>query len=379
MDIEAEGIIENEIKGSVNTEIDVIEIPENELKQKYITEDNLGFGQIFTDRMFWMEYTNGEWQKPVIKKNEPFTLDPAAVVFHYSQSIFEGMKAYRTKDGHLNLFRPDKNIQRLNQSADRMLMPRIDSEIFFAGLKKLLELEQDWAPINPGSTMYIRPTFIGVTSKLGVQPAKDYYFYIILSPSGSYFPEGFNPIKIYVSEYYIRAAPGGTGSAKTGGNYASSLLIGKEAEENGCSQVLWLDAIHKKYIEEVGAMNIFIVKKGDNGNKTIYTAPLTGTILPGVTRDSTIQLARDMGYIVVEEALNIDEVITGIHNGDVAEIFGAGTAASIAPIGCLFYQKEEHIINNFEVGELSKKLYRALTDIQWSRAEDNYNWVVRVV
>ncbi|MHA2363643.1 MAG: branched-chain amino acid aminotransferase [Candidatus Hodarchaeales archaeon] len=354
-------------------EIDIEEIPVSELKPKFKTEDNLGFGRLFTDRMFFMEYINGEWKTPKIKKFGSFKLSPAAVVLHYGQEIFEGMKAYPTADGHLNLFRPDKNAERFNKSAERIMMPPIESDVFLTGLKKLLELEKDWAPKSDGTSLYIRPTMIGVTPQLGVQPSREYYFYIILAPSGPYFPEGFNPIKIFVSEYYIRAATGGTGMVKTGGNYAGSLLVGKEATDRGCSQVLWLDAVHKKYIEEVGAMNIFVYM--DN---VIYTAPLTSeTILPGVTRESTIQLARDLGYTVKEKALNIDDVIEGIHNGDVHEIFGSGTAASIAPVGSLVYKDEEHIVNNFQVGEVSKKLYKTLTEIQCSRVEDKYGWVVR--
>lgn len=373
MTIEAENIYKIDLERLSNIEIEVEKIPEDELKPKFTSEDNLGFGKIFTDRMFWIEYSNGAWQKPMIKKHAPFEINPAAVVFHYAQEIFEGMKAYRTENGNINLFRPEMNIERLNNSAERMVMPKINPDIFIAGLKMLIELEKDWVPKTHGSTLYIRPTYISVTPRLGVQPADDYYFYIILSPSGPYFPEGFSPIKIFVSQHYIRAAHGGTGNSKTGGNYASSLLVGKEAEEHGCSQVLWLDAIHKKYIEEVGAMNIFVKM-----NDTIYTAPLAGTILPGVTRNSTIQLARDFGYTVKEESLSIDDVISGIHSGEVQEIFGSGTAASIAPVGGLYYKGEEHIINNFQVGEASKKLYKALTDIQWSRIEDKYGWVLRV-
>jgi branched-chain amino acid aminotransferase len=350
-------------------------IPETELKKKYQNEDNLGFGKLFTDRMFFMEYKNGEWQEPTIKKYENLSLSPAAKVLHYSQEIFEGMKAYRTADGHVNLFRPDMNIARFNNSAKRMMMPQIDPDLFLESLSKLIELEKDWIPISPGSSLYVRPTYIGITPSLGVQPATEYYYYVILSPSGSYFPEGYNPIKIYVQDQYVRAVKGGTGSAKTGGNYSGSLLAGKEAADHGCSQVLWLDAIHHKYVEEVGAMNIFFVK-----DDIIYTAPLSsGTILPGVTRNSTITLAKDLGYTVKEEALNIEDVIAGIHSGSVSEIFGAGTAASIAPVGSLYFKGEFHEVNHFQIGEKTKKLYKNLTDIQWSRKLDPYGWVYRVI
>ena len=349
-------------------------IPKNELKKKYKNEDNLGFGKLFTDRMFYMEYHNGAWQEPTIKKFENISLSPAAKVLHYGQEIFEGMKAYRTADGHINLFRPDMNIKRFNESADRMMMPQIDPELFLESLTKLIELEKDWVPFSAGTSLYVRPTYFGITSSLGVHPAKDYIYYVILSPSGNYFPEGLNPVKIFVQNHYIRAVKGGTGFAKTGGNYAGSLKAGQEAEEHGCSQVLWLDAIERKYVEEVGAMNIFFVK--DN---TIYTASLTsGTILPGVTRDSTITLATDAGYTVKEEALSIDDIIAGIQSGSVSEVFGAGTAASIAPVGSLYYENTNYEINDFKIGPITKKLYKTLTDIQWSRIADPYNWVYRV-
>ena len=349
-------------------------IPKEELKPKNKNEDNLGFGRDFTDRMFYLEYKNGTWQEPIIKKYENLSLSPAAKVLHYSQEIFEGMKAYRTADNHINLFRPDMNIKRFNDSAERMMMPTIDPDLFLESLTKLIELEKDWVPHAPGTSLYVRPTYIGITPTLGVHPSTDYLYYVILSPSGSYFAEGYNPVKIYVQDKYIRAAPGGTGQAKTGGNYAGSLLAGHDAELNGCSQVLWLDGVHKKYVEEVGAMNIFFVM-----NNIIYTAPLSsGTILPGVTRDSTIRLARDLGYTVKEQALAIDVIIDGIHDGSVSEIFGAGTAASIAPVGSINYKDAFHEINDFQIGPITSKLYKELTDIQWSRKPDPYGWIYRV-
>ncbi|MHA2096812.1 MAG: branched-chain amino acid aminotransferase, partial [Candidatus Hodarchaeales archaeon] len=269
-------------------------IPENELKKKYEHENSLEFGRYFTDRMFQIKYANGEWGNSKITKYGSLQLEPSAIALQYGQTIFEGQKAYRTKEGKLNLFRPDLNIQRFNNSAKRMAMPEIAPDIYMGALKTLLDLEREWAPKNIGSALYIRPTMIGTQGRLGVVPSDEYLFYIILSPVGPYFPEGFQPIKIWVSENYIRAAPGGTGYAKTGGNYAASLLIGQEAFEKGYSQVLWLDAIHKKYVEEVGAMNIFFVY-----NDTLYTASLdSGTILPGLTRASVIQMAQDFGYSI---------------------------------------------------------------------------------
>lgn len=359
----------------LNVKIKFESIPEVELKPKFKSEANLGFGKLFTDRMLVIEYKNGNWGTPTIKKYAPIVIDPSAIVLHYAQEIFEGQKAFSTPDGHINLFRPERNAIRFNSSARRMMMPELDPEVYLAGLKELIKLEKDWAPKSPGTSLYIRPTMIGTEPGLGVRPSKDYLFYIILSPSGPYFPEGFQCVRIFVSEFYIRAAPGGTGSAKTGGNYAASLLVGREAEKYGCSQVLWLDANYKKYVEEVGASNIFFVYED-----IIYTAPLTsGTILPGVTRDSTIRLAKDGGMTVKEEALSIDDIIEGIHTGKISEVFMSGTAASIAPVGSLYYQNEEHIINNFEIGDISRKLYRQLIDIQYGRVEDPYNWIVRVI
>lgn len=375
MTMEALEKTEFEYKGNIKVEY----IPEEELKPKYESEDNLGFGQLFTDRMYVQKIMNGTadhytWLEPVIKKFGNLSISPAAKSLHYAQEIFEGMKAYRTSNGHINLFRPEMNYKRFKKSAHRLIMPEIERDVFFNSLTTLIELEKDWTPVSEGASLYVRPTMIGIGTSLGVRPASDYLYFVILSPSGSYFPEGFNPIKICVSSNYTRAAKGGTGGTKTGGNYAKTLLAGKEAAQHGCSQVLWLDANENKFVEEVGAMNIFFVK-----NDVICTAPLsTGTILPGVTRDSVIHLATDLGYKVIEESMDIKDIISGIHDGSVSEIFGTGTAASIAPVGSLFYKDEFHDVNNFETGSISKKLFKELTDIQWSRKPDPYGWVYRV-
>jgi branched-chain amino acid aminotransferase len=354
--------------------ISKVTIPENELKKKYDNESLLEFGKQFTDRMFKINFTNGEWIHPRITKYSPLPLEPSAIVLQYAQSIFEGQKAFRTKKGKLNLFRPELNVQRFNTSAKRMAMPEIDPEIYMEGLKTLLDLEREWAPRNIGSALYIRPTMIGTQGRLGVVPSNEYLFYIILAPVGPYFPEGFKPIKIWVSESYIRAAPGGTGFAKTGGNYGATLMIGQKALNQGYSQVLWLDAIHRKYVEEVGAMNIFFVY-----NDTLYTAPLeSGTILPGLTRASVIQLAKDFGYSIKEKALSIDDIVVGVEDGSLQECFGAGTAASIAPVGCLRYKGKEHIINDFKTGDITQKLYRKLIDIQYGIIDDPYGWIVSI-
>ncbi|MHA1995085.1 MAG: branched-chain amino acid aminotransferase [Candidatus Hodarchaeales archaeon] len=355
-----------------NLQISVENIPDSELKPKYKSEDNIGFGQIKTDRMFTASYKEGSWQDLTISKYAPIILDPTAVCFHYGQTIFEGQKAFRTQDGHINLFRPEENAARFNLSAKRMMMPEIDPEIYLSGLKKLLILEKDWAPKSEGSTIYIRPAMIGTEPSIGLRASNEYLFFIILFPSKSYFPE---ILKIYVSEQYIRAAPGGIGSAKTGGNYGGSLFVGQQAKDKGYDAVLWLDAIHRRYVEEVGAMNIFFVF-----NEEIYTTPLeSDTIVHGITRDSAIKILRDFGYTVREEALPIDKIIRGLKEGTLTESFGTGTAASIVPVGSLYYQEADHIINNFQIGTLTKKLTERLLDIQYGNIEDPYGWIVRVV
>ncbi len=352
-------------------EIAIETLSYNDLKSKNTSDNDLGFGQVFTDRMFVVNYNNDEWKNARIVKFENISLNPAAVCLHYAQAIFEGQKAYRTPQGYLNLFRLDKNIERFNRSARRLVMPEIDPELYRTGLKTLLKLEKAWAPKKLGSSLYIRPTMIGTTSMLGLKAAVDFLFYIILSPSGPFFPEGFKCVNIFVSEDYIRAAPGGTGDIKTGGNYAASLFVTHEAIKNGFSQVLWLDAISKKYIEEVGAMNIFFVIDDE-----IYTPPIkAGTILSGVTRDSVIILANDNGFSVTEKALNIDDIVEAILEGSLTECFGTGTAASLAPIGSLYFRNQSYKINDSVVGPISQFLYRELIDIQYGRKEDPYGWI----
>ena len=355
-------------------EITISTIPVSELKNKKEYETTLEFGKYFTDRMFQINFSNGKWVNPRITKYGPLLLEPSAIALQYGQAIFEGQKAYWSKDGKLNLFRPELNIERFNNSARRIAMPEIAPDMYYNALKTLLDLERDWTPRNIGSALYIRPTMIGTQGRLGVGPSSEYLFYIILAPVGPYFPEGFKPIKILVSEEYIRAAAGGTGFAKTGGNYAASLLIGQEALDKGYNQVLWLDAVHRKYAEEVGAMNIFFVY-----NDTLYTAPLdSGTILPGITRESVIQMVNDFGYSFKEKSLSMEEIVEGAKNGSLQECFGAGTAASIAPVGCLHYQGKEHIINNFQIGEITQKIYDQLIRIQYGLIDDPYGWIVSV-
>ncbi|NHJ84665.1 MAG: branched-chain amino acid aminotransferase [Asgard group archaeon] len=341
-------------------------LPEDELK--------LGFGKIFTDHMFTLEYKNQTWSNAQIKPFSNFSLSPASLVLHYGQEIFEGMKAFAQHNKNsVSLFRPEKNAKRMIESAKRVDMAPVPEEYFLEGLHKLITLDKRWVPKSQGTSLYLRPTEIATEVALGLKSSTEYLFYIILSPVGPYFKEGFNPIKIYVEPNYVRAVKGGTGEAKTGGNYAASLLGLKQAFSNSCSQVMWLDAKEHRYIEEVGTMNQFFVI-----DEVIYTAPLEGTILKGVTRESVIKLAKDQGYKVKEESVTIDTVIESIESGNLTEAFGAGTAASIAPVGQLLYKDKIYTINNFEVGSITRKLYDLLTGIQYGRIDDPYGWNVPV-
>lgn len=337
-------------------------------------ESALGFGQHFTDHMLVIPYTEGKgWHDAVIKRYENFSLDPAAMVLHYGQAIFEGLKAYRGQDGHIYLFRPKANLERMNISASRMCMPQLPVDEVFAALRELLLLDQDWIPSAKGATLYIRPTMVASEPVLGVRPAKQYLFYVIMSPVGAYYPEGFNPVKIFVTDKYVRAVPGGVGNAKTAGNYAASLMAAREAQQAGFTQVLWLDAVERKYIEEVGTMNIFFVI-GDE----LVTPPLSGSILPGITRDSVLQLTREWGLNVVERRISIDDVLAANANGSLREIFGTGTAAVISPVGSLHYKGQDCVINSGKTGELSQKLFDEILAIQYGVKDDPFGWVVKL-
>ncbi len=333
---------------------------------------SIPFGTIFTDHMFTMTYSEGQWHDPRIEPYHPLSLDPAALVLHYGQGIFEGLKAYRRGERVL-LFRPDKNIERLNASARRLVMPELDPGFALHCIKELVKVERDWIPEVRGTSLYIRPTMIAVEARLGVKPAKEFLYYIILSPVGPYFKEGFNPVKVYVSDKYVRAVRGGVGAAKTIGNYAASLLGTKEAIEMGYSQVLWLDAIERRYIEECGTMNVF-VKFDDE----LATTPLDGAILPGITRDSVIRLTRDWGLRVRERPISIDELTEGLRTGKVEEVFGTGTAAIVAPIGEIYYKGEVYRVGDGKSGPLATRLYDTLTGIQCGEIEDPYGWTVEV-
>ncbi len=348
-------------------------VTEHEAKPKP-DQSALGFGRYFTDHMLVMPYTEGRgWHDLSIQPYRNFSLDPAAMVLHYGQAIFEGMKAYRGKDGGIYLFRPAANIERMNISAARLCMPQLPVDDVLAALKELLRLDQDWIPSAQGATLYLRPTMISTEAALGVRPAKEYLFFVIMSPVGAYYPEGFNPVKIYVTDTYVRAVPGGVGHIKAAGNYAASIMAAEEAKKKGFTQVLWLDAVERRYIEEVGTMNIFYVI-GDE----IITPPLGGSILPGVTRDSVIQMAKSWGLTVVERRISIDEVLAAQENGSLKEIFGTGTAAVISPVGSLHYQGRDCLINNGKIGALSQRLFDEILAIQYGAKEDPYGWVTRL-
>ena len=343
-------------------------------KQKPQDESKLGFGNYFTDHMFLMDYVKGEgWKDARIVPYGDFSMSPAAMVLHYGQAIFEGMKCYRRADGGLQLFRPTANFARMTRSAERMGMPALDEETALKGLKKLLEIDGEWVPHSPDTSLYIRPTMIALDPHLGVHAAHHYLFFIILSPVGAYYAEGLKPVSIYVEDAYVRAVRGGVGFTKCAGNYGASILAGEAAAQKGYSQVLWLDGVEQKYIEEVGSMNIMFAY----GNK-IVTPKLNGSILPGITRDSILKVAAQLGYEVSEERLAIADVFADIKSGKLTEAFGTGTAAVISPVGHLCWKDEAVTLNNNEIGPVAQKLYDTLTGIQWGKLPDQNNWIMKL-
>jgi branched-chain amino acid aminotransferase len=343
-------------------------------KERPTDESTLGFAKKFSDHMFVMDYTAGQgWHDPRIVPYQPFELDPATVVFHYAQEIFEGLKAYRTADNQIQLFRPECNAQRMNDSADRLCIPNIPVEDFVQAVKTLVEVDKDWVPHLDGSSYYIRPYIFANDVGLGVHASKHYIFAIIGAPSGAYYAEGINPVRIYVEDEYIRAAPGLTGFTKCGGNYAASIKAGELAEQQGFAQVLWLDGVEKKYVEEVGSMNIMFKIDGK-----IYTAATVGTVLPGVTRRSILELCRDWGYEVIEGKLAIADVMQAARDGKLEEVWGTGTAAVVSPVKELRWKNETAYISDGKIGPLTQKLYDTLTGIQWGKLPDEKGWVVPV-
>ncbi|HXL45579.1 MAG TPA: branched-chain amino acid aminotransferase [Candidatus Binatia bacterium] len=352
-----------------------IRITRGATKKPKPRDRDLTFGTVFTDHLFVMDFQEEKgWYDPRIEPYGPLSLDPAAAVLHYAQAVFDGLKAFRGRDGRVRLFRPQKHLERLNHSARRLCIPPLDPEQALRALVELVGLERDWVPSTLGTSLYVRPTIIANETFLGVRPAKSYIYYVILSPVGAYYPEGMNPVRILVVDTYVRAVEGGVGGAKTGVNYAASLYAAEEAKHAGFTQVLWLDGRERKYLDEVGTMNIML-KIDDE----VITPPLSqGTILPGVTRDSALTLMREWGLRVSERAISIDEVARAARDGSLREVWGTGTAAVISPVGELAYAGERIVINGGKIGELTQKLYDAIVGIQYATAPDTHGWTVPV-
>ncbi|GHV44518.1 branched-chain-amino-acid aminotransferase 2 [Clostridia bacterium] len=343
-------------------------------KAKPQSEEGLGFGKIFTDHMFLMDYAEGKgWHDPRIVPYAPLALDPATCCLHYGQMIFEGLKAYRGKDGDILLFRPEKNMERINLSNDRLCIPQIDVDFCVEALRAFVEVERDWIPSSEGTSLYLRPFIIATDPFLGVHPAHTYQFIVIAAPSGQYYPEGVNPVKIWVEDKYVRAVRGGIGYSKTAGNYAASLKAQDEAEKNSYTQVLWLDGVERKLVEEVGTMNVFFVIDGE-----VITPALQGSILPGITRMSVIELLRSLGMTVTERPIGIQEVYDAHAAGKLDEAFGTGTAAVISPIGELNWAGNKIEVNGGVTGAVSQKAYDRITGIQRGEIQDTFGWVQKI-
>jgi branched-chain amino acid aminotransferase len=351
-----------------------IDVTLSQTKKEKPQSDQLQFGKVFTDHMFIMDYTEGQgWHDARIVPYQPITLDPASMIFHYGQSVFEGLKAYVTKKEQVLLFRPDENFKRLNKSNDRLCIPHVDENLALEALKQLIKIDREWIPTAEGTSLYIRPFVIATEPYLGVAPSDRYQFIIILSPVGSYYKEGIAPVKIAVESEFVRAVAGGTGTAKTGGNYASSLKAQQLSDSKGYSQVLWLDGVERKYIEEVGSMNIFFKIDGE-----VVTPSVNGSILEGITRKSIIELLKHWNMPVTERRISMEEIKQAYSEGKLEEAFGTGTAAVISPIGELFWNNEKMVINDGNTGEVSQKLYDTLTGIQNGTVEDPFGWAVEV-
>lgn len=336
--------------------------------------DKLDFGKYFTDHMFVMDYeTSKGWYNPQIIPYEEFALSPSAMVLHYGQAIFEGMKVFRTEQGDIVLFRVNDYLDRLNRSADIVCIPHVDLSMLRAGLCNLIELDKCWVPNNSGTSLYVRPFVVATEPYLGVKVSDTYKLFVILSPVGAYYQEGFKPVSIKVEDKYVRAMQGGLGEAKTPANYAASLRAQEEAAKDGFAQVLWLDAIERKYVEEVGTMNIFFKIKGE-----IVTPALSGSILGGITRRTVIELARDWGLTVTERLISIDEVYAAHDKGELEEVFGSGTAAVISPVGELSWKGKKIVINNKQTGGFSQQVFDHITGIQYGKVSDKFGWVEKV-
>ena len=351
-----------------------IEFVKNENPLAMPPEGELGFGRFFSPHMFVMDYEAGEgWQNPRIIPFGFISLHPASTVLHYGAEIFEGLKAYRTESGEIRLFRPMENIKRMNNSARRMCLPTIDENEFLEILTEFVKCEADYVPHSFGTSLYLRPYMFGNDETLGVHTVHRATFMIIASPSGSYYKEGINPVKIMIENEDVRTVRGGTGYAKCGGNYAASTRAGERANQKGYSQVLWLDGVERKYIEEVGAMNVMFKIDGE-----IITPALTGSILPGITRMSCIEVLRSLGYKVTERLLSVDELLSAMKEDRLEEAWGCGTAAVVSPIGRLMYNDVEYVINGEKIGSVTKELYDILTGIQWGKLEDTHGWIYKI-
>ena len=352
-------------------EIKIVKTQNKKVKPEAST---LGFGKYFSDHMAMITWSAEKgWHNARIVPFENLSIHPASTVLHYGAEIFEGLKAYRRKDGGVQMFRPMENVKRLNRSAERLCLPTIPEDIAFELLTKFVEVEQEWTPYNEGTSLYLRPFMFGNDETLGVHSVHNAEFVIIASPVGSYYKEGINPVKIMIETEDVRAVKGGTGYTKCGGNYAASNRAGARAEKNGYSQVLWLDGVHRKYIEEVGAMNVMF-RIGDE----IVTPDLSGSILPGITRKSCLEVLRKEGYKVSERRISVDELVEAMENGTLKEAWGCGTAAVVSPIGELAYNGKKYTVNNFEIGEVTQHLYNTLTGIQWGKIEDSFGWTVEI-
>ena len=343
-------------------------------KEKPGADNPLKFGTIFTDHMFICDYIEGQgWVDPRVVPYQPLSLDPSCMVFHYGQEMFEGLKAYRSEDGRTLMFRPDKNIERAARSNKRLCMPEIPKELFMEGLQAVVGIDKDWVPTKPGTSLYVRPFMIATDPFLGVRPSSTYKFMIILSPVGAYYESGLDPVKIWIEDEYVRAVKGGIGEAKTGGNYVASLSAQLKAHDEGYAQVLWLDGVHRKYIEEVGAMNIFFKING-----VVVTPELNGSILPGVTRQSTIDLCKMWGIPVEEKRISVDEIVEAAKSGAMEECFGTGTAAVVSPVGELRYENEKMVIGGGAIGPVTQRIYDTITGIQLGKIEGPEGWVVEI-
>ncbi len=338
-------------------------------------ENNIPFGTFFSDHMFLMNYEKGKgWFDPRIVPYGALALEPSCMTLHYAQEVFEGLKAYRTAEGHIQLFRPTENIARMARSCEKLCIPEVPADVYMDALKTLVALDADWVPSAPDTSLYIRPFVFATDNHLGVHASHTYLFCIITCPVGSYYPEGLNPVHIAIESREVRAVRGGTGFTKCGGNYAASLHASELAEKKGFSQVLWLDGVEQKYIEEVGSMNVMFKL----GGKVVTPSLVSGSVLPGITRKTSLQLLREWGYEVEERNISVDELIAAAEDGTLEEAWGTGTAAVISPVGEIYYNDRKYTINNFEIGPVTHKLYETITGIQWGRIADDHNWTVKV-